>query len=218
MAATATQLRTAAARMQADATASHARCGTDGALTQVASRALAGQYGLQAEILDRGGVWEFAALFDLNGNPVPAKLVTKDLPRGGTRRVWMLLNDKGRCAGWFNPSQAENVERRRANDAKKGFYVGRVLAPAKAEMGGSHITTVRRYAARTDGGYSANLVVLDNGVDDRAQQIARYRALWADHNDPQAYREMVRIEQAAHDGGWMRALFDARRLVAIASK
>lgn len=166
---------TKAAELRAEAAAHHAaalesfeRCDTDGFLSQWASGLTGSVKMLQADIEDKGGVWEFQALFDLDGNLVAAREV-----RGTYGWAWGLIdpaNPRGRFLGWFNPSKARTPEKRRAANAKKGYYLGWVLAPAVAEImgGGTGLSGAAScYAGvrRTDGGYSADVTITDNGVD-----------------------------------------------------
>lgn len=61
------------------------------------------------------------ALFDLAGNLLDAKLVT-----GQYGLVWRVADGSGGVR-WFNPSKARVAATERANNAKKGYYVGSVL-------------------------------------------------------------------------------------------
>ncbi|MEX5637241.1 hypothetical protein [Parafrankia sp. FMc2] len=204
---TAQELRNQADALDTAAFESRQRCGADGALTQRSSGLLADEKRLEAAIIERGGVWDFPALFDLDGNLVPARQVEQEF-RGRTRRVWRLLDANGRGIGWFNPSQAEDKDRRRATNAKKGYYLGRALAPARAELLGSHITTVRAYAVRTDGGWSADVTVIDNGQrDERAETIAAYRTAWAARD----HKAIAALENAADAGSYVAELIAARK-------
>lgn len=213
--ATAEDLRAKAAELRSRAYLSRKECGADGAMTQQGNLAAANEAILAAAIADRGGRWEFPALFDLTGNLVPARrhTIKKD---GRTRYSWMLLTPEGRKAGWFNPSQAEDPARARANNAKRGYFVGRVLAPAKAELSGNHITTLTPAATRTDGGWSTDVEVVDNGQDAqdtaKAAVIARYtEALNAWRGgDRAAYAEMATCEDEAYTGGYLPDLFAQR--------
>lgn len=58
-----------------DADDSFDRCDTDGFLSQWASDTTARQYDLAAVLAENGGEAEFDALFDLDGNIVPAALI-----------------------------------------------------------------------------------------------------------------------------------------------
>src|SRR6476661_6496069 len=101
---TADEHRAAAQAADQAAYDSFERCDTDGFLSQWASGLNAQKHRLQAEIEDNGGKWEFPALFDLDGNLVPAKLIST---RYGMS--WALLdpaNPEGSFLGFFNDSQA----------------------------------------------------------------------------------------------------------------
>ncbi|ONK13237.1 hypothetical protein [Streptomyces sp. MP131-18] len=158
MTADADKLRAEAARHEADAYESFQSCDNDGFLSQWASGKMAGLRRLEADIAEAGGVWEFPALFDLDGNLVPAKEV-----EGRYGLSWMLLNEHGRCAGWFNPSKARSPEVRRRNNAAKGYYIGSVRVPADADLEGGNAFSVRAVALRKDNGWSPDAVIVDNG-------------------------------------------------------
>lgn len=152
------------------------RCDTDGFLSQWASGLTADLHRAKARIADAGGTSSFPALFDMDGNLVAAKLVDTRY-----RRSWMLLGDddpNGRAAGWFNPSKHSDPERRRANNAAKGFFVGKVAAPADAKLtsppgarglGGATSVSVSVY--RTDRGFSRDVTVLDNGIEQHPAMV-----------------------------------------------
>lgn len=156
----------AAREAEQSASDSFDRCDTDGFLSQWASGITAQLHRAQADIAANGGKAEFPALYDLSGNLVAAKLVQT---RYGV--AWGILPDDdpdGRFVEWFHPSHARNQETARRNDARKGFYVGAVMAPANARMAGSGTglsgcasAYVETY--RTDGGFSRDVEVTDNG-------------------------------------------------------
>ena len=126
------------------------RCDTDGYLSQWAEQQLATRYLHCAEIADNGGTVTRPALFDLDGNPVPAREIET---RYGY--AWALLdpeNPGGRFLGFFNPSQAQDDRRRIANNAKRGYYIG--LARYRAEL------NPRTYYIEPTGDI---LDILDNG-------------------------------------------------------
>lgn len=163
---TAAEHKTAAAAAHQDAWDSFGRSDTDGFATQAASGLSAQLHQAKADIAAAGGTAEFPALFDRSGNPVPAKLVRT---RYGTS--WALLESDdpdSSITGWFSPSKAQDEDRRRATDAKKGFYVGAVRAPANARYSGggkgfAGMATVSVQTYRTDGGFSRGVQVVDNG-------------------------------------------------------
>lgn len=159
--ATPQELREQAAAHDRKAHESFERCDTDGFMSQWADGLTAGKLRLQAQIAENGGRATHPALFDLEGNLVPAKLVD-----GRYGLVWGLLEDDdphGRFVGWFNPSQARRPGVARRNDAKKGYYIGYVLAPAEAKLRGGNACTVMPVAVRTDGGFSRDVEIVDNG-------------------------------------------------------
>lgn len=63
------------------------RCDTDGFRSQAANDVTARVYDLQAGLLESGGLSSFPALFDLDGNQVPAVRVD-----GQYGMVWKLLD------------------------------------------------------------------------------------------------------------------------------
>lgn len=164
-AATPGEHRAAANAHEEAARESYERCDTDGALTQWAHGINAQKQHLAAQIAEQGGMWDFPALFDLDGNLVPAKEI-----KTCYGWAWMLLDENGRClrdengrGQFFGDSQARSEKVRRRNDAKKGFYVGRVRVPAKAELRGGNICTVMAIPVRCDDGFSADALIVDNG-------------------------------------------------------
>jgi hypothetical protein len=128
---TAEQYRAEAAAHEQERAASFERCDTDGFVSQWASGVSADKARLAAEVAEAGGVWEFEAIFDLEGNHVPAKEIKTQYGWS-----WMLLDGEGQRTGWFNPSQARNPATARANNAKKGFYLGTVKFAATVVLGG----------------------------------------------------------------------------------
>jgi hypothetical protein len=136
----------------------------DGALSQWAHGLNAAEHHLAARIAEQGGTWEFDALFDLDGNLVPAKEIQT---RFGYS--WMLLDERGKAAGFFNESKAKNEARRVTANARKGYYVGRVRVAAHAELAGGNIACVMPIVVRNDGGFSADAEIVDNG---QAAQLA----------------------------------------------
>jgi len=100
------------------------------------------------------GLAPFRALFDLNGRLVPSR------PDGTS---WALLSEDGTIMGWFNASRARNPEVRIRHNAKKGFYVGVILASAKIEVLGPTPLTQRVAIVRSDPLDFRNVIVMDNG-------------------------------------------------------
>lgn len=165
-----TDITAAAHRAKADAAdteaaASFERSDTDGFVSQWAGGITARLHRALAAIADAGGKAEFPALFDTAGNLVAAKLVN-----GKYGPVWGILpsdDPRGRFTGWFNPSGAATAAKRQAADARKGYQVGRVLAPAAAKVdappgarGVSGATSVFISTYRTDTGFSRDADVV----------------------------------------------------------
>lgn len=154
-----TDLRARAAESERKAQESWDRSDTDGFMSQWALGLSASKDRLQAEIDENGGRFEFAALFDLDGNLVPAKLIDT---RYGL--AWGILPDDdphGRFVRWFNPSSARSDVTRLKNNRRKGYTEGRVLAPAKAVLSGTNATSVRAVPLRTDGGFSRDVEIVE---------------------------------------------------------
>lgn len=145
---------------------SYERSGSDGFVSQWAGGVTAREYELKAEITENGGKDVFPALFDLEGNLVPAKLI--DTRYG---RAWGLLPDddpRGSFTGWFSPSNAATESYRIRNNEKKGYYEGTVMAPAAVTIaasgrGLSGAMSARPISFRTDGGFSREVDIIDNG-------------------------------------------------------
>ena len=76
---------------------------------------MASLYDTCAEVAERGGVWTFLQLADLDGNPLDAKEVQT---RYGYS--WMITHADGKVS-WFSESQASNGARRAAANARKGY-------------------------------------------------------------------------------------------------
>jgi len=154
-AATAADLRTQAAAHDAEAYASFERCDTDGALSQWASGINARRLRLEAEIVDNGGVWEFPALFDLDGNWVPARKID-----GRYGPCWMILDESGDATGEFVPFRPA----RKSTLEKRGYREGIVTRPAKADTGSNgSITSVYVYARPTTPAHIAPDSIVSDG-------------------------------------------------------
>lgn len=155
------KLRQMAREQNARAAESFERCDTDGFLSQWAQGITADKYRMQADIAENGGMAAFPALFDLEGNLVPAREAY-----GKWGSFWSLLDGNGdRTGDTFNESRAASDKLRIKNDAKKGYYVGEVLAPARVAVRGSSATSVACHIERADGGWSPDVMVLDNGLE-----------------------------------------------------
>jgi hypothetical protein len=138
---------------------SEERSDTDGFMSQWAAGQMANRYYHLATLAGRGWTWDYHALFDLDGNLVAAKYLKT---RYGY--AWAILESDdpdSRITGWFNESSAQDPARARATNARKGFYVGlvRVAVPEP-----SRNTIPSEHAgSRADGGFSRDVVILDNG-------------------------------------------------------
>ena len=147
------ELRQEAREMDDAAEESFQRCDTDGFLSQWALGISAQKLRLQAQIEENGGMWEFPALFDLEGNRVRAKLIrTYDRFRYGYRSVWAFCDKQGQFVGQF----INAFPKRESTMVKKGYREGRELAPARADIRGSGYGlsgTAWVAAVRKDSGY-----------------------------------------------------------------
>ena len=155
-----------------EAANSFERSDTDGFMSQWASGISAQRHRLEAELERNGGVHKFPALFDLEGNLVPAKIV-----EGRYGAVWAVLEDSedphGPVTDWVSMSKARNAARRRQTMEAKGYREGFVRAPAKVKTVGSGTglsgaLSVHAVIARADGGFSpdAEIVSADDPGDD----------------------------------------------------
>lgn len=156
--------------------ASFQRCDTDGARTQAASDGFSRMHSAQADLHDRGGKHTFDALFtahDLTrtdgqvipaGTLIPAVQSTQANEYGNY--TWQITNLEARLllgSGYLNASKAKKEATRQANDAKKGFYLGTVRVEARADIYGMKSGGVAVCIRRTDGGFSADAEIIDNG-------------------------------------------------------
>ena len=166
--AVAADFATRAAESRAQAVESFERCDTDGALSQYAHGLSARKYDLEAELAANDGLWEFPALFNLEGDLVPAKLVTT---RYGVS--WGLLDPtdvNASFVGFFNPSKAASEGVRVANNARKGYFVGVVKAEAAVGYSGgsgrglSGLVGVAPVLYRKDRGFSTDVTVVTSAA------------------------------------------------------
>jgi hypothetical protein len=134
------------------------RSDTDGFMSQWASGLGAAKLRYEADIADQGGRAHFPALFDTAGNLVAAKLI--DTQYGLS---WALLasdNPQARIIGWFNPSRARKAATRLANDTRKGYTVGTIMAPAYVDFRGSNAVSVRPVAVRSGPDFSRDVEIV----------------------------------------------------------
>lgn len=157
-------LRDEAAAKEREKRESFERSDTDGAASQWASGLAAERKRLEAQIVEQGGTHEFPALFDLDGNLVPAKLVST---RYGMS--WAVLADPddphGEITDWIGESKARKADQRRKTMEKKGYREGVVRAPAKVKTAGSGTgmsgaLSVNHYIGRADDGFSRDVEIV----------------------------------------------------------
>lgn len=157
---------TLAAKKLQEANDSFDRSDTDGFLSQWAGHLSSQANSMKARLAENGNRAEFPAIFDLEGNLVPAKYI-----RTVYGWTWALLSSEDPTSsftGFFKPSEAKSDNVRVNNDAKKGYYVGRVLAPAAVGTSGSGYglsgaLSVHNVVYRVDRGFSTDVIILDNG-------------------------------------------------------
>lgn len=150
---TATEHRAKANEHFRNADESFERSDTDGFVTQWASN-MSGQLEMaKARLAEAGGVHEFPALFDLDGNRVPAKY----LPAARYGPVFALVGDDGDFTGFVSATY-----KRDSTVESKGYRYGREMAPAVAR------TWAPAGARGLSGATSVQVVVdrADNGLGD----------------------------------------------------
>lgn len=159
-----------AAQKTKEANDSWERSDTDGYMSQWASGVMAEHHRMRAELEKNGGKAEFQALFDKDGNMVPAKRLTvADRYNGGQpKEVWGILEDpKDPNSGikeWVNDSKAKGFDKKEAAMAKKGYSVGLVRAPAYVAERGANLVNVRSVFVRADGGYNPDAEVVTKNI------------------------------------------------------
>lgn len=127
---------------------------------------------LQTELVLTGGKTETVALFNLDGEMLPAKLLpVANRYTGEKEYIWGILKDndpKSEVKEWFRPSKAKKEETANRNNASKGYYVGKVWTPAYIKKA-THSTLTGSYswpeiAPRWDTPFdSPEITVIDNG-------------------------------------------------------
>jgi hypothetical protein len=139
--------RAEAAASRKEAFESFERSDTDGFLSQWASGVTASLADRKAELAEANWQAPFAALFDLAGNRVDAKLID-----GKFGKCWAIIGAGGRFTGVFvahyNPPElwrcgpgeqfyetfTKEFARHQKRIAKKGYQIGVELAPANARL------------------------------------------------------------------------------------
>lgn len=121
------------------------RVDTDGFLSQWASDITARKLRVQADIERAGGVQEFPALFDLEGNRAPAKLI-----RGRYGMTWLVKTGPA----YEDVKFISAFPKREATMERKGYREGHEVAPARAILTGDDgPCSVAVTVIRLDGGH-----------------------------------------------------------------
>ena len=147
-------LREQARQKDQQARDSFERCDTDGFLSQWASGLTATKLRLAADLLEEPERW-FAALFDLNGNRVRAKLYN-----GGYGTCWMFCDANDKPTGTFITA----FPKRESTMAKKGYREDEELAPGKVDIVGgggrglAGAANCRAAIVRADQGYPEDAI------------------------------------------------------------
>lgn len=139
------------------------RSDTDGFLSQKGNDVNAQVYEIQAEIIENGGTSIFPALFDLDGNQIAAVRELNQYDNWSWRIIDPHAPHTRRTVDWFHESNARKPGAARSNDAKKGYYVGRAYAPAKATTGGNR-TTFWACVVKIDPEHYTPGEIVDNGI------------------------------------------------------
>lgn len=143
--------RDAAAKCENDAYESFQRCDTDGYLSQWASGITAREHRMNADLIEAGGVHEFAALFDAEtGERVRAKLID-----GRYGLCWAFADENDKFTGRF----VKAFPKREQTMLAKGFREGRETVAAYVACRGEVITSVAPVYLRKDRGYPDEAVV-----------------------------------------------------------
>jgi hypothetical protein len=151
------RLEASAAKHLQDRYESQERSDTDGFLSQWASGICSSRDQLQIEVVKAGGKWEFKALFDLQGNLVPAKMI-----KSAYGWCWALIGNDNKFTGFVGAQP-----KRKSTLEKKGYREGTVRVKAKADIvGEGRGLSGRAWAAvvRLDGGFSKDAEIVDNGL------------------------------------------------------
>jgi hypothetical protein len=200
------ELRERAAAHDRSAHESFERCDTDGFASQWASGIMGDVDRLAAKIAEDNGYHRFPALFDRNGTLVDAWEVN-----GKFGWVWKVSSPDG-SVSWFNESHAQDWRKRIKANARKGYFVGSVLLPARATTGGGSGTglsgacNVRAIAIPLHTDYR-DYVILDNGSASVPEETIRAEYVRTisrheERSDPDGVRVRVINEQLARAVLW----------------
>jgi hypothetical protein len=136
--------------------------GTDSETETIRQQALleAEKFDAQSYVESLDGKYHFPALFDKNGNLVPAKIIKTKFGHS-----WGILSDpskpSSKIAEFISISKNSDPKKREQFYADKGYTVGKVAAPAVAAIiDDEKIGKKRVSILRADGGYSPVVEVL----------------------------------------------------------
>lgn len=136
--------------------------GTDSEAQAIRTAALleAEKFDAQSYVESQDGKYHFPALFDKDGNLVPAKIIKTKFGRS-----WGILSDPSKPASkiaeFISISQHSDPKKREQFYAEKGYTVGKVAAPAVAAIIEDEKAGKKRVSIlRSDGGYSPAVEVL----------------------------------------------------------
>ena len=146
---TADQWRDKAAESRQRSYDSFQRSDTDGFLSQWASDSVAREYDLCARLAEADGMWEFVAVFDLDGNLVPA--VQRENQWGYYWSIYDNPECKGRAVAFFTESKARKAATRNRNNAKKGYTIGLIRARGRVVAASGGSWQVHYYVEQVDG-------------------------------------------------------------------
>lgn len=131
-------------------------CDIDGWRSQWALDTLAREYNLAATLAEANGMWEFEAVFDLDGNFVTDQTISNEW---GTS--WYIRRP-GERPLYLNTSKAKKGERRRKADEAKGYRLGTIRAAGRVKSYGTAGGSVGHYIERDE--RSEAYEVVDNGT------------------------------------------------------
>jgi len=166
------ELRDRAAAHDGKAVESFDRCDTDGFVSQWADGIMADVDRLAAKIMQDNGYHRFAALYDSTGTLINAWEIET---RYGW--AWKITGPDG-SVRWERESRAQNWRNRIKANARKGFFVGSVMLPARATTGGGSGTglsgacNVHAVAVPVHRDYR-DYVILDNGSPSVSEDVVR---------------------------------------------
>lgn len=197
-----------ATKLRQQAQESFDRSDTDGFMSQWASNTMANHHDMVAELERNGGKAEFNALFDSNGNMVPAKMV--EVPdrynAGRTNTAWAVLSDPDDVDSpikeWVNTSKSTNPATAEAYLSRKGYTMGKVLAPAYVTERGNTAVNVRSLFVRKDRGFSKDAEVVTKNFYPTLIADEKQRAIGFEiqHAEQEKYRQEVAAQVKASKG------------------